>query len=193
MSTSSKEMPKPWEDYPHIWPTKARFFTFLRGAMRRALWEKYPVKVEFKNETVTPPPEGYVGRAKSGTTCSLSGEWYPKSKLEVDHKSGNVSLQEWEDFMPFIAHLLASKEQMQLVGKEEHKIKSYAEKQGISFEEARAVKHAIAKIAELKSPAKVKKFLVDVGFSEAAITNASMRRQAMEQYYRSVYGVNRRT
>lgn len=80
------------EKYPHIWPTKASVWSYLRGALRRALWEKYPVKLSFKNKSVSKPPEGYTGRAKSGTECSLTGEWTGKSKLEVDHKLGNKSL-----------------------------------------------------------------------------------------------------
>ena len=31
---------EPWEAYPDVWPTKASFFSWLRGGLRRALWEK---------------------------------------------------------------------------------------------------------------------------------------------------------
>lgn len=134
---------KLWELYPDIWPTKASFFTFLRGSLRRALWEKYPVKLQFKNEQCKPPPVGYTGRAKSGANCSLTGIWEGKSKLEVDHIKGNVSLQEWDDVLPFIQHLCASKDNLQLVTKEAHKIKSYADRHGITFEEASIIKEAI--------------------------------------------------
>jgi hypothetical protein len=137
-------MSNPWELYPHIWKTKAAFFSYVRGALRRALWEKYPVKLEFKNETCTPPPLGYTGRAKSGTDCALTGEWEGKSKLEVDHIEGNKSLREWEDVLPFVQHLCTTKDNMQLVKKEAHKIKSYADRQGITFEEAVIIKDAIA-------------------------------------------------
>src|SRR5690554_3110739 len=127
---------EPWELYPHIWKTKSSFFTWLRGCLRRAVWEKYPPKLEFKNEVCTPPPEGIITRAKTGAFCALTGEWEGKSKLEVDHIVGNASLKDWEDVLSFIQHLCAPKENMQLVKKEAHKIKSYAERKGISFEEA---------------------------------------------------------
>lgn len=137
-------MKEPWLEAPHIWPTKSSFFTFLRGALRRALWERWPLKIEFKNEVCEPPPEEYKGRAKSGAYCALSGEWVGKSASEIDHILGNVSLKDWEDVLPFVLHLCASKDNMQLVSKEAHKIKSYAEKMGISFEEASYTKEAIA-------------------------------------------------
>ena len=132
-----------WELYPEIWPTKASFFSWLRGCLRRAVWEKYPIKIQVKNEGCSAPPDDYQGRAKSGAFCSLSGVWVPKSYLEVDHIIGNVSLKDWNDVEPFVKHLCAVKENLQLVSKEAHKIKSYAEKQGLSFADARAEKEAI--------------------------------------------------
>lgn len=137
-------MSSPWESYPHIWKTKAAFFSWLRGGLRRGLWEKYPPKLEFKNKVCKPPPEGYTGKAKSGIECALTGEWEGKSKLEIDHRSGNVSLKDWEDLLPFVMHLcFDSDDKVQAVKKEAHKVKSYAEKMGISFAEALAEKKTI--------------------------------------------------
>ena len=134
---------KPWIEYPEIWATEAQWWSYLRGALRRGLWEKSPIKLSFKNENCSPPPENYQGRARSGAVCSLSGVWTGKSRLEVDHCEGNVSLLSWTDVLPFILHLVPPKGSIQLVDKEMHKIKSYAEKQGISLERARAEKTAI--------------------------------------------------
>ena len=135
---------EPWELYPHIWKTKSAFFSWMRGGLRRALWEKYPPKIEFKNKQCTPPPEGYAGKAKSGANCSLTGVWTGKSKLEVDHIVGEASLRDWDDVLSFIRHLCTNDENMQLVEKEAHKVKSYSERNGISFEEAQKRKMAIA-------------------------------------------------
>ena len=110
------------------WKTKSAFFTWLRGGLRKAIWERYPLKIDFKNKSCSIPPSDYVGRAKSGALCSLTGEWTPKSYLEVDHIIGNVSLKDWNDLLPFIQHLCTTKDNMQLVSKEAHKTKSYAEK-----------------------------------------------------------------
>lgn len=134
---------KPWELYPHFWKTEAQFWTYLRGCIRRGLWEKSPIKLDFKNKNCSKPPEGYTGRAKSGAYCALSKKWEGKSKLEVDHVEGNVSLGCWEDVLPFIQHMVPPPDNMALVTKEAHKIKSYAEKMGITFEEAVVQKKAI--------------------------------------------------
>ena len=139
----------PWDVYPDIWPTKASFFSWLRGAIRRSIWDRYPPKLQFKNANCFPPPEGYNGRAKTGTNCALTGEWEGKSKLEVDHiENGTASLREWEDVTPFIQHLVGHGydkwENFQLVTKEAHKIKSYADRMNITFEEAVIEKQVIA-------------------------------------------------
>ena len=135
--------PSPWNE-SKAWRTKAEFFTWLRSGLRKSVWQFYPPKLEYKNEQCTKPPEGYTGRAKTGAICALTGEWTGKSKLEVDHLVGNASLRDWEDVLPFILHLCCEKSNMQLVDKEAHRIKSYAEKEGISFELALITKKVIA-------------------------------------------------
>lgn len=136
-------MLEPWEVEGSPWKTKAAFFTWLRGGLRRAIWEKYPLKIKFKESLCEKPPEDYKGRAKSGSRCSLTGEWTPKSYLEVDHIVGNASCRGWDDVLLFIKHLCTLPENMQLVSKDAHKIKSYADKHNISFEEAYIIKMAI--------------------------------------------------
>ena len=147
----------PWIAYPTIWKTKSAFFTWLRGNLRRAVWEKYPGKIQFKNNECNPPPKDYVGRAKSGAYCALSNNWTAKSYLEVDHKVGNASLKEWSDVTSFIQHLCTNDLNMQLVSKEAHKIKSYAERQNITYEEATAIKQAIKIVKDKKD----KQFFID--------------------------------
>lgn len=165
-----------WEEYPEIWPTKASFFSWLRGALRRAVWEKYPIKMRFKNNACSPPPKGYVGKAKSGANCALSNEWVAKSYLEVDHILGNASLRDWSDVLPFIQHLCAREDNLQLVSKEAHKIKSYAEKQGISFKEASAEKQAIKIIKDKKDL----QWLSDCGIVPAS-SQAKRREQIVKK------------
>lgn len=141
----SKPLIEPWEKYPHIWKSKSAFFTYLRGAIRKSIWNLYPPKLDFKNKNCHPVPDDVETRAKSGAYCALSGEWEGKSKLEVDHVKGNVKLQDWEDLLPFIEHLCLRCEgdNLQLVTKEAHKIKSYAEKHDLTYEEAAVEKKAI--------------------------------------------------
>lgn len=166
-----KSYKNPWEEYPEIWKTQSAFFTWLRGCIRRSIWDKYPPKHIFKNSKCVSPPKDYKGRAKSGANCSLSGDWTAKSYLEVDHIEGNASLKGWDDLLPFIQHLCTNTSNMQLVSKEAHKIKSYSEKEGISFEEALITKKAINLIREKKD----KQFFIDRKLSPPS--NVQMRRK----------------
>lgn len=170
----SKEW-KPWEWYPHIWKTEASFWSYLRGALRRGIWEKSPVKLDFKNTVVDTPPDDYTGKAKSGQYCALSGVWTGKSRGEVDHKDGHKSVLSEEDILPFIKHLVPHPDNMQFVDKEAHKIKSYAERKGITFEEAQKEKAAIEK--QKQPVAKQKEELLANGFTEDEISNDKKRRQ----------------
>lgn len=164
---------KPWLEYPELFPTESSWWTYLRGALRRGLWEKSPIKLSFKNQSCSLPPEGYTGRAKSGAYCALTGEWEGKSKLEVDHSEGHMSLLCWEDVLPFILHLVPPKGSLQLVKKDAHKIKSYAERMGITFEAAYVQKKAIDIIKKKED----KSFLTSRGVVPAS--NSKQRREQL--------------
>lgn len=160
----------PWEVYPKTWKTKAEFFSWLRGNLRRAVWETYPPKIDFKNAACSKPPPDYTGRARTGAYCALTKEWTPKSRLEVDHIVGNASLKDWEDVLEFIQHLCSNHSNFQVVEKEAHKIKSYAERTGLTYQEAVIEKKAIAIIKNKKD----KQFFTDRGL--AIPSNAQKRR-----------------
>lgn len=174
---------EPWEEHPDVWSTKAKFFSWLRGCLRRAVWEKYPGKIKFKNEQCFPPPDGYTGKAKSGTYCALTGVWEGKSKLEVDHIQGECSLRDWDDVVTFCRHLCPNTDNLQLVTKDAHKLKSYAERMGISFDQAIIEKKAIAfskrSVAEQN---KILQELLDCGKIPSIPTNAKSRRAAYLEY-----------
>ena len=168
---------KPWEEYPHLWKTESAFWTYIRGALRQALWMRSPIKLSYKSSVCTAPPKDYTGRGKKGTFCALTGVWVATSKAEIDHIEGNVSLTCWEDVLPFIQHLVPEKGTLQYVDKEAHKIKSYSEKQNITFEEATIQKKAIEILKDSK------KCLT--WFKERGIippSNAKLRREAIIKY-----------
>jgi hypothetical protein len=171
----SKEPFEPWLWYPDIWPTKSKFYTWLRGSLRKAVWNTSPIKITFKNQNCFAPPDGYDGRAKSGNYCALSMEWEGKSKLQVDHVLGNVPLNDEEDILGFIQHLIPPPNSLQLVKVEAHKIKSYAEKQGITYSEAMREKEVIAIIKSKKE----REVLLTAGITPAS--NAKKRREQLEQ------------
>lgn len=152
----------PWKEHAKIWPTEAKFMSWVRGGVRAGLWKKHPVKLEFlKANTVMMPntnPRSMkrFPMVKAGR-CALCKEMHAAKEIEVDHLKGNHSLRSMDDLRAFIeAMIMVSFGDLQLVCKTCHKIKSYAEKQGITFEEARAEKLAISLIKEKKDLAWLK-------------------------------------
>lgn len=176
---------KPWEWYPEIWASESKFWAWLRGNLRKAVWNKSPIKIRYKNSVCEPPPSWYKGKAKSGAHCALSGEWEGKSKLEIDHLKGNVPLSNEEHVLAFIQHLIPPPNSLQPVTKDAHRIKSYAERQGITFEEAKVAKAVIAKGKQ--SVKKQKDELLANGFVEDEISNAAKRKEC---YVKLLGGVN---
>ena len=173
---------KLWEIYPHIWATESAYMSWLRGGIRRYLWSKNPVKLEFiKQNRVKIPNPNPKGKVKEvwGGVCALTGKTYPIGDMEVDHKEGNHSLKTLDDLVPFVKGIvMITLDDLQLVSKEAHKIKSYAEKQGISFEEAKIEKTAI----ELIKKGVDKQFLIDhnVKAENIGSTQAVRRKQIVE-------------
>ena len=156
MGVEEASRKEPWEEFPEIWPTKAKFFSWFRGCLRGGVWNKYPPKLMYKKSLCqVPSPEWYKGRAKAGGVCALTGEWDVQSKMEVDHIHGNASLNDWSDVLLFIQHLCATKDNMQVVGKEAHKVKSYAERMGMSFEDAQLEKQVIATLKDKRETARL--------------------------------------
>lgn len=169
----------PWLDFPEIWKTESAFLSWIRGGIRRSLWNRHPVKLEFikRNRTKIPNPNPR-GKLKEvwGATCNITGEILPLKCLEVDHIQGNHSLRSLNDLQSFIEGIVLVKmEDLQFVSKEAHKVKSYAEKEGITFEEAYNVKRAI----ELVKTKQDKQWLIDRGITPAS-NQAARRQQILE-------------
>ena len=143
-------MTAPWEEYPHIWKTQAAFMSWVRGGIRGGLWKKHPIKLEFLKENMIMVPNTNPRSMKrfpfvKAARCALCKRTTPQKDVEVDHLTGNHSLRSMDDLRAFVeAMLFVTKDDLQLVCKPCHKVKSYAEKEGISFELAFATKEAIA-------------------------------------------------
>jgi 5-methylcytosine-specific restriction endonuclease McrA len=165
----------PWEFYPTIWKTKSSWFSWLRGGIRRSLWNKSPIKLEYikkhRKRIANPNPKGKVETVWGGC-CGLCGNDFVIAQLDVDHKQGNHSLNELSDIQSFIENIvLVTEDDLQFACKTCHKIKNQQERKGISFKEASYEKIAI----DLE-----KKKLVSVWLKEKGLTpasNAKLRRQ----------------
>lgn len=136
------------ERYPHIWKTESAFYGFIRGGVRRSLWNRHPVKLEFirnnRYKIKNPNPRGKVAEVWGGR-CALTGREFVLSELEVDHKVGNHSMKKLRDIQAFVEAIsLVVESDLQFVSKDAHKSKSYADKHGMTFEQACAQRQAIA-------------------------------------------------
>lgn len=124
------------------WKTESAFYSWMRGGIRRGLWNKHPVKLlKLKQERFKAPlgkktkrnPEGLVWACR----CAICGVAERENSCQVDHiePAGKKKLQ--ESIEEFIINLtFVSLDDLQLVCKPCHKIKSQAEKNGITYDEA---------------------------------------------------------
>lgn len=174
---------QPWEVYPEIWKTKSAFFTYLRGHIR-LLWSRYPAKIVWKKSQMRRPPTGYTGRAKTIGDCVYCAESFPASHLEVDHVEQAGQCNSWETSSQFIYKLLDCNDNWVLSCKPCHKIKSYAEANGISFEEARVEKTVIEKC---KLPtAKLVAWLAEHGYNGKEVSNGPKRKLLVAKILKGV-------
>ena len=169
---TNDKLEKMLSEMSHVWKTESAYYTWLRGSIRRAMWSKNPVKLEFiKRNRIKIPNPNPKGKVKEvwGGVCALTGNTYPIGDMEVDHKEGNHSLKTLDDLVPFVKGIvMITLDDLQLVSKEAHKIKSYAEKQGISFEEAKIEKEVIEIIKQKKEKEYLQEHQLPVSSTKSA-------------------------
>ena len=130
------------------WGTKPKFFSWLRGQLRRA-WAKYPIRTNYKKERRIRMPNPNTKSKRTeiwGLQCEQCTEWFPQAKVEVDHKIAAGSLNKVGDIPSFIRRLLfVGPEDLQCVCKQCHGIITYAERYDVTIEQARIRKAEIAR------------------------------------------------
>jgi hypothetical protein len=169
---------EPWELYPSVWKTESSFWNYLRGGFRK-IWSRYPPKLIWKESQVTNPPEGFVGRAKKVGECHYCGCLFAKSSLEVDHVEQAGTCNSWESAAEFLHNLLDCNSNWVLACKPCHKIKSYAERMGVPFEQAMVEKRVIE--YEKKGVGAVTELCTKHGYTATQLSNPSKRRQALKE------------
>lgn len=171
---------EPWEVYPKVWKNQVAFFTYLRGHLR-LLWSRYPAKIEWKKSKLVKPPKGYTGRAKMLGECHYCNEMFAASHLEVDHVQQAGQCNSWDTAQQFLYNLLDCNGNWVLACKPCHKIKSYAEKEGLTFEQAAFQKKVIDFMKDKK---KVLAFLQANKYSGPAVSNETKRRALVEKLFK---------
>lgn len=143
---------QPWLDFPQIWATESKFMSWLRGGVRRSLWSRSPIKVEFlksrKKRIVNPNPRGKV-KEVFGATCEICNKDFPMKDIEVDHKQGGHSLKTIDDIQKFIEGIVCvSFDDLAILCKPCHKNKTHGERKGVTLEQATAERIAITLIKD---------------------------------------------
>ena len=179
---------EPWEQCPDVWKTKAAFFQWMRGQMRRA-WSRHPVKVSYMHNHRERVPLGRK-TAKNptglvwGCRCEHCNELKRQTECEVDHIEAAGSFKGWEDFEAWMHKLMhINWDSIRVVCKDCHRIISYAERMGYTFEEAKLEKEVIA---FTKLPAAEQKRKLKWATTSHLRDNAKQRKAAYRQLLKSM-------
>lgn len=181
----SKVPYEPWKEYSHIWKTESAYLSFIRGGIRRHLWSKNPIKLEFEKESKVPIPNDNPRSMKrfptvAGGRCEHCKQLFKQSEMEVDHKTGEHSLRCLDDMDSFLRGIVfVRKEDLAMLCKPCHGYKTYSERYGVSIQEAKAIKQAIEKNKE--SVKNVVAFLTEHGYN-AATTKDKRREQLVDHF-----------
>ena len=112
----------PFSQHP-AW-TEARFWAFVRSALRKA-WSKWPPKYELLNENRV-IVEGK--RHKYEYTCESCGQRFKQKEVQVDHREPTGSLKDYSELPEFVRKLFVSKENLAILCKSCHQRKTNDER-----------------------------------------------------------------
>ena len=171
---------KPWETLPKVWKTEAAFMSYIRSGIRKSIWSRYPVKTEFMKYKRVRGVNPKTGRNCYGGDCYICGKFFAQNDTEVDHLEGNHSMKSIGQVSSYLEALLfIDFDGLGIVCKPCHKIKSYSERMGITFEEARVEKETIAYMK--KSVKDIDKVLTK---HNLPCNNATVRRKGVGELFK---------
>lgn len=112
--------------FPNYTPwTTARFFGFLRSALRNA-YNKYPPKYEaLKNAEVGRMVNKKTGKMAKHYQCASCRGSFPAKEVQVDHIIDAGTLRSFEDLPAFARNLFCSAKGLQVLCKNCHKCKTH--------------------------------------------------------------------
>jgi len=181
-------MSDPWDTGKAI-DTEARYVAWIRGALRKS-WIRYPTQNEYKNSIRVKAPvldeDGNQKIYKSGKKrgqkvtrwecpCEECKVVFPAAQIQVDHikSAGNTSsVKELQEFM---ANLFCGTDNLQLLCKPCHEVKTHMDRYGFKTKEAAIKDKKRIDFFKQKSII-VKKKLKEMGASEEQLRNDNTRR-----------------
>lgn len=178
----------PWND-TDIWKTKAEFFKYIRGTLRMG-WKRYPLKIEYRNSMVVPNFEGSGvtnPRVKKVGMCEICQNWFPQSALETDHIKPCGTIRDWETAGTFLHNMFCDKDNLRLLCQICHGQITYAERMGMSMEDAIIEKQCVAfgKLPAAEQSAKFTEIGLDTSVAPEEYSTKEKRRDAYREYLKA--------
>lgn len=164
-----------------VWKTESAFMSYIRGGIRRGLWNKHPLKLKLINskriQIPNPNPKGKKPIVWGGC-CEICNNLFPSSEMQVDHKRDKgSSLKEISDIQQFVEDMVVvTKDDLRWICKGCHEIVSLSQKNNISFEQAKAEKQALEIIKQKQD----KEWLLEHGVTPES-TQAKRREQIVNK------------
>lgn len=182
------------QNNPEVYPTHEKYVEALRACVRKA-WQFHPMKRLFRESKSkrikNPRPNPRRGfEFVKGYTCEICGRDFVEKDIEVDHKVGNNKFTHISDFNKYANSILhVAPEDLQILcaypdtdvrSRERHschKVKSYAESSGLTFDEALVMKRVIS--IEKSGDVKVQGALIELGVVKSEMPKTQAARKAL--------------
>ncbi|MGZ8888087.1 MAG: hypothetical protein ACXW1D_00860 [Halobacteriota archaeon] len=181
---------KPWLVPGVPFKTEGAFLTWVRGVLRRG-WKVHPVKIEYLNSRKkriknTNPKSMKTHPQIWGCECEQCHKDVRFTEIEVDH-AGEVqgTFTSMDDIQSYAEHLfMVDFDSLQTVCIPCHKIRTLAQKMGVTFDEA-ALEKDIIEIC--KKPVKqIVAFCEDYGYDASMLSNPTKRRDAVTKILKGI-------
>jgi 5-methylcytosine-specific restriction endonuclease McrA len=154
---------KPWEN-SNVWKSKAEFYSWLRGGIRKSIWTRYPPRNEFKKSNMRNITEedrlkyNFSKLVKRVGTCEMCLDVFTGKELQVDHMIPAGSLNNENDIKGFIQRIACNPEDMRLVCSNCNHVLAYAERMNMTYDQA-FIEKRIIKFINQNSVVDIKKLL----------------------------------
>ena len=166
------------EENKEVWKSESAFLSYIRGGVRRSLWNRHPVKTKLinsKRKQIANPNQKGKKPTVWGGECDICKGLFISSELQVDHiRENGSSLKCISDVQKFIEDIVVvTEDDLRWVCINCHSIVSHSQKNGISFEQAKVEKRVISLDKENK--------VLDVlsGLGASCIPTTKIKRKAL--------------
>ncbi len=102
--------------------TSARYFGFIRSALRRA-WTRYPVRYQAL-DMAKQPYKGKDKRTKWVYKCASCKKLFKSTEVQVDHITPAGTLKTYSDLPKFVKNLFCEADNLQVLCKTCHNVKT---------------------------------------------------------------------